>query len=290
MTTTHGFLPPMFWQAEAKRGLQASIVTLTPQWAQTLLDANLRNRKASPTIIKEYGNQMTEGLWVDGVAVIAVDTNGLLINGQHVCHGVIKSGIAINCVMVTGLSPAAFAAFDAHHKRTGGQTLALTGVKHANTIAAAIRRVRMIQTKATTLKVYNAETSAIYNSDPLLWDVLASTSEEVRALGRNSKLSLACAAIGAFLYFAQAVESFEEAAAFAMSVADDSGHAQGKPATSLRRWLIGVHRGGGGAAALVEHSAWVRSWNAHVEQRSLSKVYASADSIPTMLPFRREGA
>ena len=267
--------------------LHAFIVTLTPQLAESLLQANVRNRKPSAMTINDYGHQMKKGLWVDGVAVIAVGADGLLVNGQHVCYGVIKSGVAITCVMVTGLGDAAFAAFDSHAKRTAGQTLTLSDVKYGNTIAATIRRVRMLATKSPSVKVSSSETFATYNSDPLLWDVLAATAEEVRVLGRQSGLSLAPAAIGAFLHCTYAVGSFDEGKAFVVSVADDGGHVKGRPATSLRRWLLTVHRGGGGAAAIVEHSAWVRSWNASVDERQLSKVYASTESIPTLLPFNR---
>ena len=264
--------------------LSAEVVTLTPQLATELLATNTNNRQLGPAVVSAYAKLMDEGMWSDGVAVVAIATNGVLVNGQHVCHAVIKSQQSVQVVMVSGISPESFAAFDAHRKRTTGQTLSLAGVPNANAVAAIIRRSMIIDGggKHLSLSLSNTETNAIYQSDPARWDLLAQRAREVYQVGRRDGVLLAAAAIGGFLHVAESAGLMDEAHRFALAVADVSGHQPGLPATSLRRWLSTAQRGGGGRLGMIEHSAWVRAFNAHIEGRSLSKLYASSDSIPAI--------
>lgn len=268
--------------------LKAQVVDLTPEMALNMISINEGNRRLAPTSVAQYARMMEEGLWSDGVAVVAVSAAGVLVNGQHVCHAVIKSGLTVKVVLVTGIDAGSFAAFDSHGKRTTGQTLSLMDVSNANAVAAIIRRAAMIDSNYSTgIKISNAETVAIYNSDPGRWDVIAAYAREVYAAGKRDGLLMAPAALGGFFHVADKIGELDSAHRFAASVAEVSGHDNGLPKTSLRRWISSVHRGGGGKAAILEHSAWIKAWNAHAEGRSLAKLYTSTESIPPMVKASR---
>jgi len=116
----------------AKKGhsipnILTEVIELTPELAEEFLKKNLGNRKLDQNLGLHYGTKMEEGRWEAGVAEISFDENGRLINGQHVCTGVILSGCTIVVRVVRNLPKKAFAVYDTGRRRTGNQSLKLAG-------------------------------------------------------------------------------------------------------------------------------------------------------------------
>lgn len=261
---------------------RVSFVELTPKLAAEALQLNTANRQLAPGVVAVYADEITDEMWCDGVADVAVSRDGVLINGQHICHAVLRTGMPVVVALKTGMHPDAFHAYDSQRNRTGAQVLRpLSTIRNTGATAAIIRRVDMVKQGKPNTKMRNTRISAIFNEDPAMWQRLAVDSDSVRHQARPSGLLLSAAAIGAFLWSVQQVDDYQAGLGFARSVAAIEGHRHGLPATTLRRWMTTHHRGGS-APQLPEHSAWVRAWNAHAEGRDLTVIRNVEEISPTL--------
>src|SRR5258708_6776935 len=72
------------------------IILLTPELAEKFLENNHpKNRKIRSAHVARLAKQMTEGKFRTTHQGIATDKDGFLIDGQHRCHAVVKSGVTI---------------------------------------------------------------------------------------------------------------------------------------------------------------------------------------------------
>lgn len=79
-------------------------VKITPAMAKQLLGTTENNRKLSEATVRAYANDMMQGNWDENTsASIAIDTDGILRDGQHRMAAIVKSGKPIKmwvCRMV----------------------------------------------------------------------------------------------------------------------------------------------------------------------------------------------
>jgi len=72
------------------------IILLTPELAAEFLERNHpKNRNIRWTHVARLAKQMSEGKFRTTHQGIATDKDGFLIDGQHRCHAVVKSGVTI---------------------------------------------------------------------------------------------------------------------------------------------------------------------------------------------------
>ena len=71
------------------------IVTVTPELAKEWIKNNSFNRPLKPRLVDKYVRQILEGNWQRTHQGVAFDGNGILIDGQHRLHAIIKTGQSI---------------------------------------------------------------------------------------------------------------------------------------------------------------------------------------------------
>lgn len=98
--------------------MKVSIEEVTPMVAEMLLQKNTNNyRKLSKPTVLKYANKMRQGEWDSAACMIQVDTNDVLLNGQHRLHAVVQSGETIQSIIVTGVDPDSRYRIDSHMPR-----------------------------------------------------------------------------------------------------------------------------------------------------------------------------
>jgi hypothetical protein len=80
---------------------------IDPVRAHEYLLFNVANRRARPTVVKRYAQDMRAGRWHFGIGMIVFDSDGTLIDGQHTLMAVIESGVTIEMLVLRGLDPGA---------------------------------------------------------------------------------------------------------------------------------------------------------------------------------------
>ena len=98
---------------------QVSVESVSPQYAQTLLDThNTDNyRKLNINTVRQYADIMRKGDWLTEACTIVIDYNGILTNGQHRLHAVLKAGTAIDMIIVRNADPRSRYVIDDHMPR-----------------------------------------------------------------------------------------------------------------------------------------------------------------------------
>lgn len=120
-----------------------AIVMVTPDMADRWLTFNTHNRKIRQQTVARYRADMEAGLWTMAADPIRFDRDGRLSDGQHrlVALSELPETVAIPFLVVRGLPPEAQSVMDQGVKRTPGDQLSLAGVKNANAVAAAVKKL-----------------------------------------------------------------------------------------------------------------------------------------------------
>lgn len=118
------------------------VIALTPEFAQELLDHNKMNRVIRLDWVDYLATEMTEGRWHINGDTLVIDEEGELMDGQHRCLAVIKSGVTYPAVVIRQVAPEARLTIDDPMKRTFADDLVMNGQgPNATTREAVLRRI-----------------------------------------------------------------------------------------------------------------------------------------------------
>lgn len=120
----------------AKEGPFTETVALSPVLAEILLANNPDNRNLRERAVNTYAEDIRNGNWALNGEGIKVSEEGLLNDGQHRCHAVIRAGRAIKTFISFGLERDSRFTVDQGAARSSGNYLAMSGIKNPNEVAA----------------------------------------------------------------------------------------------------------------------------------------------------------
>jgi hypothetical protein len=139
---TNPFTPPVpAMPAPVVSTVSAQVVAVTPVIAREWLRLNNRNRVIRPARVNAYARQMTKGLWTVNGEAIKIATNNDILDGQHRLLAVVKSGVTIHILVVTGLPPETQDTMDGGAKRSSGDVFGLRGEQNATILGSVARKV-----------------------------------------------------------------------------------------------------------------------------------------------------
>lgn len=115
------------------------VETVTPELAQEYLRMSGGNRNISKGVVDSYAKTMIDGKWLLNGEAIVFDNNGVLLNGHHRLHAIIKANTPIRTFVTRGVEPESFTTFDCGRHRTVGQLIGMQGIKHYNCVASALQ-------------------------------------------------------------------------------------------------------------------------------------------------------
>lgn len=115
--------------------------TITPAKAAQLLEANTSNRPLSRSVVRSFAEAMQRGEWKTTHQGIALDSNGVLIDGQHRLAAIVEADVPVKLTVFTEVSPDSFDVLDTGKKRNAADVLAIEGEKNTLQLAAMLRTV-----------------------------------------------------------------------------------------------------------------------------------------------------
>lgn len=140
-------------------------VTVTPEDAAQLLEANGSNRPLNEQHVKRISRQITDGKWRFNGDTIKISSTNDILDGQHRLWAIIEAKIPVETIVVRGIEPDAFSTIDTIRKhRSGSDVLSLIGVTNQRS-AISVGLQWLIRWQKKTLENYRAPQNRIENSD-----------------------------------------------------------------------------------------------------------------------------
>lgn len=241
--------------------MQAKIEMISPSYARQLLEQGISNRPISETAVLRYARDMADGKWQSNGQGIVLTESGMMLDGQHRMHAVIRADVTVGMLVVRGISQEHFSTLDSGRSRTLADVLSVDGFKNSNQLAVVARmaynytvgnHLRDAPTKAT-LRDFVADHP--YLAEMANYAISNSGKGPIRRLNTS---------LGAVLFLANSKHRFDpEVMEFQGGIASGSGLFAGDSRLSIREWMLNhASKGTTMVTADVIFSAVAKAWNA----------------------------
>jgi hypothetical protein len=255
----------------------SSIETITPDQAALYLKSFDSNRPLSARRVLQYAQDLAAGKWLLNGESISFDWNGNMIQGQHRCHAVIKSGVSMTTFVNRGLNPEVFSTLDSGKPRNARDVLAISGEKNTHVLSAAIRAaVRILYGVGERDSLTNRDALAVLEDLPTLrfWTGRFVGEAKLKRLIPSSFVG-ACA-VAANKYGSDIVETFVNQVASGTNLSADS------PAFLLRERFATRPRGAYWDQD-TQLSLIIKALSAHINGKRIKMLRFNADeSFPEL--------
>lgn len=112
------------------------IEEMSPQRAAKILEKNNANRRVREILVQEIERAIAAGHWYLTGDTIKLASDGSVIDGQHRLLAIVRSGKAVRVAIARGIDKGAQVAVDRGRSRTLGDDLRMAGHVNYNTLAA----------------------------------------------------------------------------------------------------------------------------------------------------------
>jgi hypothetical protein len=120
---------------------------ITPRKAEEYLKLNKVNRPLSKRLVRDFAEAMRRGEWQVTHQGIALDTDGILVDGQHRLAAIVEAGIPVEITVFTDVPVGTFDVLDTGKKRNAADVLAIEGEKSSVMLAAMVRTVWLYENR-----------------------------------------------------------------------------------------------------------------------------------------------
>lgn len=264
--------------------------------AHQLLDASNRagqkQRRLSQTRIDKFARAMADGQWQLTHQAIALDENGILIDGQHRMAALIQSDTTQEFLIAYAAAQETFDVIDTGQARTPSDALAIAGYQNVNQVASAARILLSYELiKGTKIRI-SAVSRQFTNVDILnlvegkRGDLLIHSVVEAGhisgTLGRFGTRTWMSAAIVLLL---ESEVNKDIAKEFLTKLRTGEMLAAGSPILSMRRWIMsdgGWVSNGANDRQTVGLAVFIKTLNAWLrkEHRNLSMFKPAIEFMP----------
>lgn len=265
--------------------LDIAVVDVTPELAARWLKLDDGNRTVKDGLIVKYARDMSAGEWpITGQSVIFADT-GALLDGQHRLRAIVKSGVTVPILVVSGVPEVSKYYLDIGKKRSVADQLTIEGRLNASLLGAGARLALAWSTNRLSRKassVISESETRRFIADNTYLDVAADFAAMIRRRWNEIAPSAVCAAM-----WGLAGAGHEESGRlFFVAVADMRTEGQGDPKHTLRAQVSRTR--GNGQRIENGHllSMIIRAYNADHEGRELRTLPLSGSkSVPVIPPI-----
>jgi len=256
------------------------VVTVTPEMAMSLLDANTNNRPLNQQHVNRIANQIIGGKWKFNGDSIKLAKNNDILDGQHRLWAVVEAKQPIETVIVRDLESDAFATIDTLRKpRSGADVLSMHGVTHHRVIISTSLQW-LIRWQRKTIENFRAPVNRVENSD--IEQAFTDNPGIMRAAERASKCrGLTSAGMIAFFYFILTNRNPDLAERMIHTLENPAGVGVNDPFFRLRAYLTNTQH----KEPLVTIANMIKAANAAYEGRELRILkWANQGSSPEPFP------
>jgi hypothetical protein len=125
--------------------MKTQTLDLTPMRAALFLTNNRNNRAINKAHVEKLAAAMRAGDWALNGETIKISKSGRLLDGQHRCAAVVKSGATIQALVVFDCDDNAFKTIDKGRARLNSDSLSVLGYSHGGRLSACVNLFRAVQ-------------------------------------------------------------------------------------------------------------------------------------------------
>lgn len=260
-------------------------IDVTPEQAETWLSTahGLPQRAITTRRVTTYASAMSRGQWRVTHQAIAIDPDGVLIDGQHRLAAVVMARKVVRMAVAFDVPRESFDVLDTGFARTASSILHIAGVPDANALSAAARAVLTYQEIDGTRRVPSADVRGQFTARDVLNYVESEAGDILKAnLPPASRIGAGLSKIGIRSWVAASLtlidatdpnpDTREE---FVTKWTTGEMLSAGSPVLTLRRWILSEHgyqRASGGYRGMVGIGAALRAWNAFTAGEILAQI------------------
>jgi hypothetical protein len=218
------------------------VQTITPVKAAEMLDANTTNRPLSRTVVRAFAEAMARGDWMVTHQGIALDVNGVLVDGQHRLAAIVEADLPVEMTVFTEVEEGTFDVLDTGKRRNAADVLAIEGEKSSTMLAAMVRTVWLYENRPDlnwsggAAAVTNHQIVQTLDQHPRLRDFVAVGEQIAAATGMIKS------AAGAASYLTSRVSRRADQEEWLDGIIDGAGLAKQDPRLQFRRVMFAMAR------------------------------------------------
>lgn len=110
--------------------MKSEIIKIDKERALDLLSRNDKNRRLKKNTLASYVEQMKSGNWKENGEPIIIDKNGVIKDGQHRLHAIVKTDFSYIVPIIYDIEPDVMDTIDTGSNRTASDVLFLNGFKY----------------------------------------------------------------------------------------------------------------------------------------------------------------
>lgn len=262
-------------------------IEVTPEQAEKWLQSahNVMSQRAlTQRRVSTFASAMTRGQWRVTHQSIAIDPEGVLIDGQHRLSAVVVARVPVRMSVAFDVPRDSFDVVDTGTARTASSILHIAGIADANALAAATRMVLTYKEIDGTRRVPSADVRGQFTAR----DVLDFVESENGAILRSniqpaSRVASALAKYGARSWIAAALtlidmhdpEHPDARLEFVTKFETGEMLSAGSPVLTLRRWMTSEHgygRTDRSYRGIIGIGAAIKAWNAFTAGTDLALI------------------
>ena len=268
--------------------MRSKVQKISPKKAADMLEANTSNRPLAKATVHSFAEAMRRGDWLVTHQGIALDTGGMLVDGQHRLAAIIEADLPVELTVFTDVEPGTFDVLDTGKKRNAADVLAIEGEKSTTMLAAMVRTIWLYENRPDgswsggAAGVTNHQIVETLAAHPRTRDFVP-VGEQIAA-----ETGMIKSAAGAAAYLTEQANKAKKAkmADWYEGIIDGAGLGKGDPRLIFRKTMFAMARKQAGVVQrrrdTREHVAlYLKAFNAWAAGESLTQLrFAAREPVP----------
>lgn len=265
--------------------VRAKEMVVTPAMAKMWLEKSAPNRHLSEIVVERYAEDMRQGRWLVNGATIVMGQSGEILDGQHRLHAIVKTGMPMNTIVVSGVADEAYKTMDTGRPRSVGDHLKAMGLPNPSNVAAMARSWLVFN----RYREFTSELGKVFSHQEVIATALANAEEFNIAL--NGAAATYKALRGSLATWAVLWIKFGEIDAhdrdlFFEGLATGANLRTDSPVFALRRYMLEHQRSRQRGLSVLQSTLGalaIKAWNRfRNHQPTLRLQWAADEPYPTL--------
>ena len=241
--------------------MEIAVIDVTPALAEEWLSANNHNRNVNPKIVEAYARDMAAGAWPLNGEAVKIAEDGTLLDGQHRLAAIVRAGVTLRMIVITGLDMATQATMDSGRKRTFADNLKIEQVTNSPIVASIALRMHMGDAGNTALLLSGAAPTQQEQRAWMAENPVVLRAAEMAARIRREFRVIAPSTVGVGYVLFSRVDQKDTAEFFAR-LGTGAGLDSGHPILLLRNRVIRDHADSRSLTDKIRLGLMIKAWNA----------------------------